>query len=66
MTSLPQKQYLTPQEVANFYQIKVRTLYCWIADGKVAAERVGPHRILRIRREIAEKITQPVVKKHCM
>ncbi len=56
---LPNKQYLTPQEVADFYRIKLRTLYSWIAEGKVEAERVGPHRILRIRRDVAEKITQP-------
>jgi excisionase family DNA binding protein len=60
MTDLPQKQYLTPQEVAAFYQIKIRTLYDWIEKGKVEAERVGPHKILRIRRDVAQKITQPV------
>ena len=61
MTTLPQKQYLTPQEVADFYSIKIRTLYSWIAEGKVEAERVGPSRILRIRREVAERMTQSVV-----
>ncbi|MFA5436701.1 MAG: helix-turn-helix domain-containing protein [Candidatus Neomarinimicrobiota bacterium] len=39
MTDLPQKQYLTPQEVADFYQIKLRTLYSWISEGKVEAMR---------------------------
>jgi excisionase family DNA binding protein len=58
---LPNKQYLTPQEVADFYRIKLRTLYSWIAEGKVEAERVGPSRILRIRREVAEQMTQSVV-----
>jgi excisionase family DNA binding protein len=61
MTALPNKQYLTPQEVAKHYQIKVRTLYSWIAEGKVEAERIGPSRILRIRREVAEQMTQSVV-----
>ena len=60
MTDLPQKRYLTPHEVAAHYSINVRTLYSWIAEGKIEAERVGPSRILRIRREVAEKITQPV------
>jgi excisionase family DNA binding protein len=59
MTDLPNKQYLTPQEVAEFYSIKIRTLYSWIAEGKIEAERVGPSRILRIRREVAERMIQP-------
>ncbi len=58
MSDLPQKRYLTPKEVAAYYRIKVRTLYCWIADGKVEAERVGPSKILRIRREVAEQMAQ--------
>ncbi|MFA7218773.1 MAG: helix-turn-helix domain-containing protein [Dehalococcoidales bacterium] len=58
---LPNKRYLTPQEVAEFYSIKIRTLYSWIAEGKVEAERVGTSRILRIRREVAERMTQSVV-----
>jgi excisionase family DNA binding protein len=59
MTTLPNKQYLTPQEVADFYRIKLRALYSWIAEGKIEAERVGPSRILRIRREVAERMIQP-------
>lgn len=56
---LPNKQYLTPQEVADFYRIKVRTLYSWIAEGKIEAERVGPSKVLRIKRNIAEQMAQP-------
>ena len=58
---LPDKQYLTPQEVAEHYRIKIRTLYSWIAEGKVEAERVGSSRVLRIKREVAEQMTQPVI-----
>jgi excisionase family DNA binding protein len=58
---LPNKRYLTPHEVADFYSIKIRTLYSWIAEGKVEAERVGPSKVLRIRREIAEQITRPAI-----
>jgi len=61
MTDLPNKKYLTPQEVAKHYTLKIKTLYGWIAEGKVEAERIGPYKVLRIRREIAEKLAQPVV-----
>jgi excisionase family DNA binding protein len=61
MTDLPNKQYLTPKEVATFYGVKLKTLYGWISEGKVEADRVGPSRLLRIRREVAEQLVQPVV-----
>jgi len=61
MTDLPNKRYLTPQEVAKHYNLKIKTLYGWIAEGKVPAERIGPYNVLRIRREEAEKLAQPVV-----
>jgi excisionase family DNA binding protein len=61
MPELPNKKYLTPQEVAAFYNLNVKTLYGWIAEGKLNAERIGPSRVLRIRREVAEQLSQPVV-----
>lgn len=61
MTDLPNKKYLTPQEVADFYSFDVKTLYGWINEGKVKAERIGPGKLLRLTREVAEKLAQPVV-----
>jgi excisionase family DNA binding protein len=61
MNSLPNKQYLTPKEVAAYYQINIRTLYSWIAEGKVEAERIGPYRILRIRRETVERMALSII-----
>lgn len=61
MGELPNKRYLTPQEVADFYNVKVKTLYGWINEGKVEAERIGPSKLLRIKREVAEQLPQPVV-----
>jgi len=61
MTDLPNKKYLTPQEVASHYGIKLKTLYGWIAEGKVDADRIGPGKVLRIKRETAEQLAQPVV-----
>lgn len=60
MLELPNKRYLTPKEVASYYRISIRTLYSWIAEGKVEAERIGPSRILRIRREVVEQISRTV------
>jgi len=61
MTDLPNKKYLAPQEVADFYSFDVKTLYGWIAEGKIPAERIGPGKIIRIKREVAEQLSQPVV-----
>jgi predicted site-specific integrase-resolvase len=61
MTTLPNKKYLAPQEVADFYCIPVKTLYGWISEGKVDADRIGPGKVLRIKREVAEQLAQPVV-----
>lgn len=61
MPELPNKRYLTPQEVAEHYRLNIKTLYGWIAMGKVDADRIGPSRVLRIRREVALEMAQPVV-----
>jgi excisionase family DNA binding protein len=61
MTTLPEKKYLSPQEVADFYGLRIKTLYGWIAEGKVDADRIGPGKVLRIKREVAEQLAQPVV-----
>lgn len=61
MTDLPNKKYLTPQEVATFYSLPVKTLYGWINEGKIEAERVGQSNLLRIKREVAEKLLKPAI-----
>jgi len=58
---LPNKKYLTPHEVAAFYSLSIKTLYGWISEGKVDAERIGPSRVLRIKREVAEQLAQPAI-----
>jgi predicted DNA-binding transcriptional regulator AlpA len=61
VSGLPNKPYLAPKEVADFYGFPVKTLYGWIAEGKVPADRIGPSKVLRIKREVAEQLAQPVV-----
>ena len=62
MTTLPEKQWLRPDEVADYLSIPIKTLYGWIAEGKVDAVKLGPSKLLRIRRETAESLLQPTIK----
>ncbi len=61
MPELPNKAYLSPQTVADYYSLPVKTLYSWISEGKVPAIRLGKSNILRIKRDVAEKLAQGVV-----
>jgi excisionase family DNA binding protein len=61
LSELPNKAYLSPQTVADFYSLPVKTLYSWISEGKVPAIRLGKSNILRIKRDVAEKLAQDVV-----
>ncbi len=60
-TNLPKRDLLKPDEVADYLSIPVKTLYGWIAEGKVEAVRVGPSKLLRIKRETAESLLQPTI-----
>ena len=51
MTALPDKELLRPDEVAKYLSISVKTIYGWIAEGKMEAVKIGPSRLLRIRRK---------------
>ena len=57
MTSidLPQKQLLTPQEVAEFLRVSVRTIYSWVDQGKMEVYRM-PGKSIRIRRDVVISI----------
>ena len=61
MMTLPDKELLRPDEVAVYLSISVKTLYGWISKGKIDAIKVGPSRLLRIRREVAENMNPPAV-----
>jgi excisionase family DNA binding protein len=61
MTDLPNKTLLRPDEVAAYLSVSVKTLYGWIATGKIDAVRIGPSRLLRIKREVAENMNPPAV-----
>ena len=56
--TLPDKQMLRPDEVAEFWRVSVKTVYRWIDLGIIPAEKKGG--TLRVRREETEK-GEPVI-----
>ena len=56
--TLPNKEYLRPDEVANYFSLSVKTIYGWIDSGEIEAVSVGPGNTVRIRREEVEKMVQ--------
>lgn len=56
--TLPNKEYLRPDEVANYFSLSVKTIYGWIDNGEIEAVNVGPGNTVRIRREEVEKMVQ--------
>ena len=56
--TLPNKEYLRPDEVANYFSLSVKTIYGWIDSGQIEAVKVGPNKTVRIRREEVENMVQ--------
>lgn len=53
------KRHLKLQEAAEYYDVSERTLRRRIAEGKLAAVRVGP-RSIRVRAEDVEALAVPI------
>ena len=55
-----EKELYTPVEVADKLRISVKTLYGWIAEGKIEAVRVGPtpSKLIRIQKAVVETMIQ--------
>ena len=58
MKTLPEKELLRPEEVADFWSVSVKTIYRWIDLGIIPAEKKGG--TVRVRHSEAEK-GQPVM-----
>jgi len=56
--TLPNKEYLRPDEVAAYFSLSVKTIYGWIDSGEIEAVNIGPGNTVRIRREEVEKMVQ--------
>jgi len=59
MTNLPERPYLLPKEIAEYYAVSVKTVYGWIDQGKLDADRVAG-RSIRIPRSSAMGIAKDV------
>lgn len=57
---LPDKDYYRPDEIAKHYEVKVKTVYGWIAEGKLDAEKICGGTI-RIPRASIGKMKRPVI-----
>jgi excisionase family DNA binding protein len=53
---LPHKRYYTPKEVAVIFNVKIKTLYSWMQEGKVAFIVPAGGRLKRISREEVERM----------
>ena len=56
--TLPNKEFLRPDEVAYYFSLSVKTIYGWIDSGKIEAVNVGPGNTVRISREEVEKMVK--------
>lgn len=55
LEEMPQKVLLRPAEVARFFSVSVKTVYGWIAEGKLEGKKICGS-TLRIKREDVDKI----------
>ena len=56
MPTLPDKKYFTPKEVADYFNMKIKTLYSWMQEGKVLYIIPAGGRLKRISREEVERM----------
>lgn len=57
---LPAREYLSPEEAAEFLGVHVQTLRGYIRSGKLPALRVAGERVIRIRRDSLENLLEPL------
>ena len=55
MNTLPEKELLRPDEVAQYYSVSRSTVYSWISDGRLLAIKVAG-KTLRIPRKSLKRI----------
>lgn len=58
MTNLPEKAYYRPDEIAEYFGVRTRTIYVWIESGKLPAVKIAG-KIIRISRESVSGIIRP-------
>jgi excisionase family DNA binding protein len=55
MIKLPDKKLFRPDEVAKYLQVSTSTIYNWIDNGTLSAEKIGG-KLIRIDRESIEGV----------
>jgi len=56
----PAERLLSPEEVAEYVGVHVKTVRAWIRDGRLPARRVAGLRALRVRSSDVEGLLQPL------
>jgi excisionase family DNA binding protein len=56
----PAERLLSPEEVAEYLGVHVKTVRAWIRDGRLPARRVAGLRVLRVRFRDVEALLQPL------
>ena len=51
MTDLPDKALLRPDEVADYFRVKIRVIYKWVDEGRIKGAVRVAGRTIRIPRE---------------
>ncbi len=51
---------MSPEEVAEYLGVHVKTVRAWIRDGRLPARRVAGLRVLRVRSSDVEALLQPL------
>ncbi|MDD5775513.1 MAG: helix-turn-helix domain-containing protein [Candidatus Omnitrophica bacterium] len=62
MTTLPEKELLRVDEVADFFSVTERTIRGWIESGRLEAEKIVG--TVRIKRESVEKCRLKIAAKN--
>lgn len=60
MNEVPNKERFRPDEAAKILEVSIKTIYGWIATGKMNAIRTG-EKLLKIPREEIVKKQQPAI-----
>lgn len=58
MSTLPNKELLRPDEVAEYFSVSAKTIYRWIDEGKIAAVKIAGS-LTRIERKAVLKLKKP-------
>lgn len=60
MPTLPNKELLRPDEVAEYFSVSRSTVYFWIETGRLEAIKIGD-KLIRISREALQGMKKPTI-----